>query len=217
MTDLPFNPDWTVHPGELVEMFMDDLGLDKAEMARRMGVDVTFVEDLLAAREETAIDNQTAHKLGNAFGMSKDFWLKAEAGYRSDLIRLTPKRVGLFDNSESFAKITGDSGVLMANAFVDGFLANGTEDDRRLVAVLREADDFVVLAEYFRGKVFIEFQIGYGNGTYMAWGPKLAIKLASSILPGSPVAKPNFSRRDTEHLPAILHAERPYYSFARAE
>ena len=181
MIDLPFNPDYTAHPGELAEMFMEDVGIDSAELARRMGVATQFVERLLAAAEDFAVGPSTAQKLGKAFGMPTQFWLNAEAGYREDLIRLTPKRVGLFDDWESFPKMKGNIGVALANRFIEDFLVKGGESHKRVAAALQDAGDYIILVESYEDRVFFEFKIGYGRGTYVALGPKLLLGLASDM------------------------------------
>ena len=91
MTDLPFEPDYTAHPGELAEMFMDDIVIDSAGLVAHMAVATQFVESLLAADEEFTIEPLLAEKPGMAFGTPAQFWLNAEAGYREDLLRLTPR------------------------------------------------------------------------------------------------------------------------------
>ena len=174
MIDLPFNPDYTAHPGELAEMFMEDVGIDSAELARRMGVAIQFVERLLAAEEDFAVGLSTAQKLGKAFGMPRQFWLNAEAGYREDLIRVTPKRVGLFDDWESFFKVECDHGNPMATNFREELLVK-IGIDERVATALRNVDNYLILAEYYEGRVFFEFKIGHGKGVCMAFGPKLLL------------------------------------------
>ena len=189
MTNLPFNPDWTVHPGELVEMFMEDLGIDRVELASRMGCAPTYVDALIAAGSDMNSGTWTTKKLGEAFDMPQDFWTQAEAEYRKDLIRLTPKRVGLFEDWESFAKVDGNKGADMANRFVNDVLAEGDRSDRKLAAALKGTDDFIVLAERYEDRLFFQVRIESETGTYMAFGPKLVSDVLAKNFPSYPLSQ----------------------------
>lgn len=162
---------------------MEDLGIDKVELANRMGCAPGFVDALVAADEQTNFGEWTTRKLGEAFGMPQEFWTQAEADYRKDLIRLTPNKVGLFESWESFARVDGNEGVEMANSFVEDVLAVGDQTDRHLAIALRSADEFIVLAERHEDRLFFQVLIGYGKGTFMAFGPKLVSEVLVENFP----------------------------------
>ena len=173
MINLPFEPDYTAHPGELAAMFMEDIGIDSAELARRMDVAIQVVERLLSAEEEFIVEPLLAEKLGMAFGMPAQFWRNAEALYREDLIRLTPKRVGLFDEWESFRKVEGKEGASLATRIMEDILFKGDERQVRAAKAVHEAGHYIVLVERYKGRLFFVLSIGSGRGTCVAIGPNL--------------------------------------------
>lgn len=87
MTDLPFNPDWAVHPGEVLEQIMEDDALTIEEVARLMEVDVSDVKRLLAG-SDTRLNQSTADKLESATGFPAYCWINLENQYREDMVRL---------------------------------------------------------------------------------------------------------------------------------
>ncbi len=68
------------HPGGLLrEVVLPDLGIAKAEFARRLKVSRQHVYDLL--NEKRAVTAETAAKLGKALGNGPGLWLRMQADY----------------------------------------------------------------------------------------------------------------------------------------
>jgi addiction module HigA family antidote len=69
-----------VHPGELLrEDFLEPMGITAYRLAQDIGVRHTRVYDVL--RGKRAITADTALRLSRYFGMSEDYWLRAQAHY----------------------------------------------------------------------------------------------------------------------------------------
>ena len=178
MTDMPFSPNWTVHPGELVEMFMEDLGIDNKELARRMGVAEQFVEEMRKADEGMSFGTTVIQKLAKAFDMSEEFWHNAETEYRQDLIRLTPGRVGLFNNWESFQKVDSKMALIIAKQAIESLIAQENEYAQQLGRALQSKNTFTVLVEIYKGVDYWEFKIDDSEpGINVAFGPSMMKKI----------------------------------------
>ena len=86
------------HPGEMLrEDFLPDYGLTATSLATSLGVSRQTVNELL--RERRAITPVMALRLSRLFGISPEFWLKAqhawdlwdsEQRYRKELSRIDP-------------------------------------------------------------------------------------------------------------------------------
>jgi addiction module HigA family antidote len=81
-----FEPDWTVHPGELVDEFMEQDGYSKEDLSKNTGWSLEFINEILSGN--ISITNDIADKLSKTIGMKKHFWLKAQETYENDLLRL---------------------------------------------------------------------------------------------------------------------------------
>jgi len=82
----PFEADWASPPGDTIEEFLEERGWKRAELAVRLGFSAKHVNELLKAR--APITAETAERLELVFGASADFWLRLEANYQQDLVRL---------------------------------------------------------------------------------------------------------------------------------
>jgi len=85
MTD-DLSPRWASAPGETIAQVLTARAQAPAQLAGRMGVSVTAVEELLAGRASITID--TAQRLSDAVGASIEFWMARDAQYRDDLARV---------------------------------------------------------------------------------------------------------------------------------
>ena len=70
-------------PGELIEEKMFEMGIDAAELARRMKVPVKTIEKLL--RFEIPLTESLAKKLEQATWMNANLMLRHEKSYRTNL------------------------------------------------------------------------------------------------------------------------------------
>ena len=91
MTDTPtatafFNADWASPPGELIEEVLEEYGWTRAELAQRLAFSAKHVNELLKGRATITAD--TAERLERVLGHDAGFWLRLEANYQQDLVRL---------------------------------------------------------------------------------------------------------------------------------
>jgi addiction module HigA family antidote len=69
-----------VHPGELLrEDFLEAMGITPYRLAEDIGVRHTRVYEILRGKRSITAD--TALRLSRYFGMSEDYWLRAQAHY----------------------------------------------------------------------------------------------------------------------------------------
>ncbi|MDR1268308.1 MAG: hypothetical protein LBK82_02175 [Planctomycetaceae bacterium] len=82
---LPHTPNYIylMPPGEVLEEKIFEMGIDVAELARRMEVSVKTVEQLLKA--EIPLTQTLAEKIEKVTWMPTALMLRFEVGYRNDL------------------------------------------------------------------------------------------------------------------------------------
>ena len=68
-----------IHPGETLRDDLDALGMNAAELARRIEVPVNRITGILNGRR--AVTGDTALRLGRFFGTSGEFWLNLQKLY----------------------------------------------------------------------------------------------------------------------------------------
>jgi addiction module HigA family antidote len=78
-----------IHPGEVLQDELRELGLSAAELARNLRVPTNRITGILNARRAVTAD--TALRLGHWFGMSAAFWLNLQKQYE---LRLAEKQSG---------------------------------------------------------------------------------------------------------------------------
>ncbi|MDR0849204.1 MAG: ImmA/IrrE family metallo-endopeptidase [Propionibacteriaceae bacterium] len=84
-------PNYAVPTGEFIQEWMDDNGVNAAEMSRRLGVTPKHVSELL--RGKVGLSADMAITLERVTGITSRFWNGIEAQYRSDLVRLEAEAV----------------------------------------------------------------------------------------------------------------------------
>ena len=68
----------TPHPGELLqELFLDEMGLSQADLARHTGMPTQRVNEICVGKR--GISAETAWLLAGALGTSPEFWTNAQA------------------------------------------------------------------------------------------------------------------------------------------
>lgn len=73
-----------VTPGELLkEEFLGPLGLTKYRLAKEIGVPAQRIGDIVAGKR--AITADTDLRLSKFFGLSKGYWLRAQAAYDTEI------------------------------------------------------------------------------------------------------------------------------------
>jgi len=78
-------PDFVVSTGDFIAEWMEDAGVNGAELARRLGVSSKHVSELLAGK--ATLSAELAIALERVTGVPARLWNAYEAGYRDDLAR----------------------------------------------------------------------------------------------------------------------------------
>lgn len=69
-------------PGDTLQEHLDHIGMDQAELAKRMGLPKEKINAIILGRE--AISIETADQLEKVLGIPKSFWLNREKDYRQE-------------------------------------------------------------------------------------------------------------------------------------
>jgi len=110
-------PNYAVPTGEFVKEWMDDAGVNAAELARRLGVSSKHVSELL--RGLVALTAEVAVALERVSGVPAQHWSRLEATYRADLARLAEEAalVGQYEQLQAFPiSYLRESGFVTADA-----------------------------------------------------------------------------------------------------
>ena len=68
-----------IHPGELLEEILHDLGMSQAAFARAIGVSPMRISHIV--REQRPVTAELALRFGRAFGQSPQFWINLQTSY----------------------------------------------------------------------------------------------------------------------------------------
>lgn len=82
-------PDYLVSPGEIIEEFLDHLGMSQAELASRTGLAKKTINEIIKGKAPVTMD--TAIKLERVLSRPAHFWTKLESQYQEDKLRLSEK------------------------------------------------------------------------------------------------------------------------------
>ena len=85
-----YMPDYCVMPGEILEEHLESLGMSHRDLSRKTGLTLKVVNDII--RGKAQINLETAIKLEKVVGHPAYFWLKLEANYQEDRMRLIEKK-----------------------------------------------------------------------------------------------------------------------------
>lgn len=77
---LPYQPDYAVSPGEILEEVLATMGMTKAELAERCGRPTKTISEIIHGK--AAITAETALQLGRVTGRAPSLWQNLEATYR---------------------------------------------------------------------------------------------------------------------------------------
>ncbi len=83
-----------IHPGEHLEVELQELKMSAAELARKLRVPTNRVTQILNGTR--SITGDTALRLGHFFGTSAEFWLNLQTLYE---LRLAQQKTGKSINS----------------------------------------------------------------------------------------------------------------------
>jgi addiction module HigA family antidote len=78
-----------IHPGEMLQDELVELGISSAELARQLDVPPNRINQIIHGRR--SITGDTALRLGHWFGMSAQFWLNLQSAYD---LRLAAEKAG---------------------------------------------------------------------------------------------------------------------------
>ena len=74
-----------IHPGEHLSEIMQELGITQYRLAKTIGVPQIRIHDIVHCRRGITAD--TALRIGQALGMTPDFWLNLQRMYDLDMAR----------------------------------------------------------------------------------------------------------------------------------
>ena len=74
-----------IHPGEHLAEVLEELGISQYRLAKAIGVPPIRINDIVHCRR--AITADTALRIGQALGMTPEFWLNLQRMYDLDLAR----------------------------------------------------------------------------------------------------------------------------------
>ena len=86
----PYEPDYAVPPGQVLEEHLAVHGISPAEFARRCGRSAELIREIIAGRAPVEAD--TALRFEKVLGMDASVWLGIEADYRLHLARAADAR-----------------------------------------------------------------------------------------------------------------------------
>ena len=74
-----------IHPGEHLAEFLDELGISQYRLAKVIGTSPRRINEIVHGRRSITAD--TALRLGQALGITPEFWLNLQNLYDLDLAR----------------------------------------------------------------------------------------------------------------------------------
>src|SRR6266478_4308186 len=85
-----FLPNWASPPGQTISQLMCRAGLSIIGLAAKLNVTTSEATSLLAGMSD--LSGQVAEKLSDILGGSADYWMKREAQFRADLVKIPIER-----------------------------------------------------------------------------------------------------------------------------
>ncbi len=74
-----------IHPGEHLSEIMSELGITQYRLAKTIGVPPIRIHDIVHCRRSITAD--TALRIGQALGMTPDYWLNLQRMYDLEVAR----------------------------------------------------------------------------------------------------------------------------------
>ena len=74
-----------IHPGEHLAEILGELGISSSSLARAIDVPTRRINDIVRGRRSVTAD--TALRIGQALGMTPEYWLNLQRMYDLDLAR----------------------------------------------------------------------------------------------------------------------------------
>lgn len=82
----PFEPNYVVPPGSILEEWLEDIGLSQAEFARRCGRSPKLISQIISG--DASVEPETAIQFGRVLGCNPSTWRNLELNYRDRLAKL---------------------------------------------------------------------------------------------------------------------------------
>ena len=82
MSDNTISP---IHPGDHLAEFLEELGISQYRLAKTIGVPPRRINEIVHGRRSVTAD--TALRIGQALGMTPEFWLNLQRMYDLDVAR----------------------------------------------------------------------------------------------------------------------------------
>ena len=144
-----FLPDFTVSPGEILEEYLDSLGMTQVELAARTGLTKKTINEIIKGK--SPITYETALKFERTLGRPAHFWNNLERQYQEDQARLAEQK-----RLESYLDWLKKVPV---NAMAKlGWIAKHNNKNKQLEEVLRF---FGVASPEQWKEVWQEYQVAY--------------------------------------------------------
>jgi len=96
------HPDYVVPTGDFIEEWMEEEGINTAELARRLDVSRKHISELL--RGKAPLSHDMALRLENTTGVPARIWTLHETGYQAALARQAAdaKLIAQYDRAKEF-------------------------------------------------------------------------------------------------------------------
>ena len=76
-----------IHPGEHLAEILDELGISQYRLAKAIGVPPRRINEIVHGRRSITPDS--AVRIGQALGMTPEFWINLQGLYDLDLVRVS--------------------------------------------------------------------------------------------------------------------------------
>lgn len=167
-------PNYAVAPGEHIEEWLDEHGINAAELARRLDVTPKHVSELLSGK--APLSATVALGLERVTGIPARIWNRFEAGYREDLARLAEEGelTAQYEQAKHFPL-----GYLRKWKFITASARDKAGTVRELLSILGIGHLGAFEATWVHAKVAyrksaLEADKTYERATWLALGERLA-------------------------------------------
>lgn len=79
MTKNQFNPDYAVHPGQLLSEILESRGISRYSFSRKSEITCRTLDDFINGK--VSIDSASAEKIGGLLGVHKSIWINMQKNY----------------------------------------------------------------------------------------------------------------------------------------
>ncbi|MFD0558398.1 HTH-type transcriptional regulator/antitoxin HigA [Stackebrandtia endophytica] len=190
-------PNYTIATGDFIAEWMDDEGINAAELARRLGVTRKHVSELLSGK--APLSHPLALALERVTQVPARIWNQYESGYRNDLARIREEEEleAQYEKAKEFPLT-----YLRRQGFITASAKDHSETVRQLLTLLGVANLDAFKATWEKGSVaYRRSAVGREDV------PALAVWLALAERHHDGLNElPNFSRSGLEALIPRLRA-----------